>query len=160
MTGSTADISQLAVRRINAEEADLVIGLFDQYRVFYKRESDLKLAEAFIKARLNSNESVIFVAMDNAMPVGFTQLYPTYSSVRAVKNWILNDLFVAHSHRKLGIGNQLIQAAIGFGKENAAKYVQLETAVDNYTAQSLYESIGFIKQQPDNDFFVYKFNIE
>lgn len=160
MTGSTAEILPITVRRITADEAELVIGLFDRYRVFYKREPDLKLAEAFIRARLENNESVIFVAFDQGEPVGFTQLYPTYSSVRAVKNWILNDLYVEQSHRKLGIGNKLIQAAISFGKEHNAKYVQLETAIDNYTAQSLYESMGFIKQQPDNDFFVYKFNIE
>jgi len=60
----------------------------------------------------------------------------------------------------MGIGGLLIKTAIDFAKAGQSRFVQLETAVDNYTAQSLYESIGFIKQAPDNDFFVYKVNID
>ena len=144
------------IKRINLSEANLVTGLFDKYRVFYKKDSDIDLAEKFIKTRLGNNESVIFVSMDGEQPVGFTQLYPKYSSVSAVKNWILNDLYVEPEYRKQGVGETLIKAAIGFAKSDGATYVQLETAVDNYTAQSLYEGIGFQKQEPDTEFFLYR----
>jgi ribosomal protein S18 acetylase RimI-like enzyme len=146
----------MEIKRINLTEANLVTGLFDKYRVFYKKESDLSLAETFIKTRLDNNESVIYVALDGEQPVGFTQLYPKYSSVSAVKNWILNDLYVESGYRKQGIGEALIKAAMEFAKGDGATYVQLETAVDNYTAQSLYEGIGFIKQEPDTEYFLYR----
>ena len=45
---------------------------------------------------------------------------------------------------------------MGFGKTQGSTFVQLETAVDNYTAQHLYESIGFVKQENDSEFFLYK----
>ena len=98
----------------------------------YKKESDIELAKQFIQTRLENNESVIFVAVgsEQTKPVGFTQLYPTYSSVRVVKNWILNDLYVDKEYRKQGIGEKLIAAAMNFAKENNAKFVQLSTAVD------------------------------
>lgn len=144
------------IKRINLSEAGLVTGLFDKYRVFYKKDSDTGLAEQFIKTRLDNNESVIFIALDNDAPVGFTQLYPKYSSVSAVKNWILNDLYVEPSYRKQGIGEALIKTAMDFAKGDGATYVQLETAVDNYTAQSLYEGIGFQKQAPDTEYFLYR----
>jgi len=144
------------IKRINLSEADLVIGLFDKYRVFYKKNSDVGLAEQFIKTRLSNNESVIFVALDGEVPTGFTQLYPKYSSVSAVKNWILNDLYVEPNNRKQGIGEALIKTAMDFAKGDGATYVQLETAVDNYTAQSLYETIGFQKQEPDTEYFLYR----
>lgn len=89
------------------------------------------------------------------MPVGFTQLYPKYSSARAIKNWILNDLFVDTDHRRKGIGASLIQAAIKFAKEEEAEFLQLETARDNSTAQSLYKSVGFKKQELDLNFLLY-----
>ncbi|HTK20683.1 MAG TPA: GNAT family N-acetyltransferase [Mucilaginibacter sp.] len=146
----------MEIKRINLSEANLVTELFDKYRVFYKKESDLSLAETFIKTRLDNNESVIYVALDGEQPVGFTQLYPKYSSVSAVKNWILNDLYVESGYRKQGIGEALIKAAMEFAKGDGATYVQLETAVDNYTAQSLYEGIGFIKQEPDTEYFLYR----
>ena len=144
------------IRRIDLSEASLVAGLFDKYRVFYEKDSDINLAEQFIKTRLGNNESVIFVALDGELPIGFTQLYPKYSSVSAVKNWILNDLYVESNYRKQGIGEALIKTAMDFAKGDGATYVQLETAVDNYTAQSLYEGIGFQKQAPDTEFFLYR----
>lgn len=153
----------MEIKRISLAESDLVIDLFDQYRVFYKKETDIKQAERFIKERLAKNESVIFVALEvekgYTIPVGFTQLYPKYSSVSAVKNWILNDLYVAHNYRKRGIGDMLIRTAMSFAKSDGATFVQLETAVDNYSAQSLYEGIGFKKEQPETGYLVYRVQV-
>lgn len=136
----------MTIKRISLSEVDLVINLFDQYRVFYKKESDMELARKFLTERLTNTESIIYAAMDGDTPTGFTQLYPKYSSARAVRNWILNDLFVTPGYRKQGVGSMLIKAAMDFAREHEAIFVQLETAVDNYTAQALYESIGFVKQ--------------
>lgn len=148
------------IKRINTTERELVVDLFDQYRVFYNQPSNKKLADNYLEQRLENNESVIFVALENVngnvVPVGFTQLYPSFSSVRAVKNWILNDLYVSADHRKKGVGEKLIQAAMQYAKADSATYVQLETATDNYNAQRLYETIGFVKQQPEEGFFVYR----
>nr|WP_251029922.1 MULTISPECIES: GNAT family N-acetyltransferase [unclassified Pedobacter] len=132
--------------------------MLNQYRIFYNQFSDIGMAKAFLDERLQHNESIIFVATDSntQQAIGFTQLYPKYSSVRLTKNWILNDLYVDENYRKQGIGEKLIKAAMGFAKTQGATFVQLETAVDNYTAQHLYESIGFVKQENDSEFFLYK----
>ena len=116
MTGSTVKTLDLSVKRIKLDEIHLVVNLFDSYRVFYKQTSDLSLAENYLNDRLKNNESVIFVVLDNEKPIGFTQFYPTYSSVRTVRNWILNDLYVDANYRKKGIGKMLIDAAADFGK--------------------------------------------
>lgn len=153
----------MPIRRIYPAEYGVVIPLFDKYRVFYKQPSDIALAERFIKARLENNESVIFVAFveddEQEVAVGFTQLYPKYSSARAVENWILNDLFVDEAYRKQGVGRQLIHIAMDFAKAQGATFVQLETAVDNVNAQHLYEAVGFEQQEPDNDFLRYRKNV-
>jgi ribosomal protein S18 acetylase RimI-like enzyme len=146
----------MTVKQIFEEEAELVIDLFNEYRVFYKKESDLSLARNFINERLSKNESVIYIALHDSGPIGFTQLYPKYSSGQAQKNWILNDLFVAPAYRGQGVGTMLIETAMNFAQASGAKFVQLETAVDNYKAQSLYELIGFGKQKPEEDFIVYR----
>ncbi len=149
-------MTELTVKQIFADEAGAVINLFDKYRVFYKQPSDILLAESFVRERLTNNESIIYVAFLGDEPVGFTQLYPKYSSMRAVKNWILNDLYVDEAHRKQGIASKLIQTAMDFAGANNAKFVQLETQNDNFNAQQLYESLGFIQQQPDTEFIVYR----
>ena len=154
----------MEIKRIKSSEINLVVELFDKYRIFYKQPSDINLAHDFIKTRLDNNESIIFVASiekpGENLPVGFTQLYPKYSSVRAIKNWILNDLFVEANYRKQGIGEALIKTAMEFAQNNGSKFVELSTAVDNFTAQGLYESIGFKKQEPDTEFFTYRISLE
>ena len=160
MTEPIANSLQLSVKKITVDDLQLVVNLFDKYRVFYKKESDIALAESFLKERLLNNESVIYVALDEQYAIGFTQLYPKYSSGRAEKNWILNDLYVDENYRKQGIGKKLIDAAISFAKEKSAKFVQLETATDNYNAQHLYELSGFIKQAPDDEFIMYRINVD
>ncbi|MBS1529026.1 MAG: GNAT family N-acetyltransferase [Bacteroidetes bacterium] len=146
----------MEIKRLGIEEIGLVVGLFDKYRQFYKQPPDIGLAERFIQERLANNESVIFVATDGTVPAGFTQLYPQCSSVCAVRNWILNDLYVDNAYRKTGVGRALIDQAMAFAKSQAATFVQLETAVDNYSAQRLYEAIGFEKQEADAEFLLYK----
>jgi len=148
----------MQIKRITPHEYRLVVPIFDDYRVFYKFPSDAALAERFIKERLDNNESVIFAAFEEGAetPVGFTQLYPLISSGRAIKNWVLNDLYVAPQYRKQGIGEALIKTATEFAVAEGAAFLQLETAVDNYNAQRLYENIGFNKQEPDPSFLVYR----
>lgn len=148
----------IKIIRIHSEQGELVFDLFDKYRVFYERESDIDAAKKFIQARLSNNESIIFVALEESSlrPVGFTQLYPVYSSVRVSKNWLLNDLYIEKDFRKKGIGEALIRTAMDFAKNQHAKFVELSTATDNYTAQSLYEQIGFIRQAPETDFYTYR----
>lgn len=120
----------------------------------------MAVAENYIKARLQNNESVIFVALvdvdSEPVPAGFTQLYPRLSSVRATKNWLLNDLYVSTNFRRQGIGEALIKTAMDFAKNDGATFIKLETAIDNYTAQSLYEAIGFIKQEAGTSSFTYQ----
>lgn len=153
----------MKIKRIEADEYALVSELFNQYRVFYGQKPDLPLAEAYIRERLDNGESVIFLAYTEAegriVPAGFTQLYPMYSSVRVQKDWILNDLYVKEEFRKTGIGRRLIEAALAFAAEQQARILQLETAADNLTAQRLYEAIGFKRQAPGADFFVYTYAI-
>jgi ribosomal protein S18 acetylase RimI-like enzyme len=154
----------MEIKRLYNPERHLVVDLFNKYRVYYNQPDDIAVADNYIRERLEKGESVIFVALENIngkdIPLGFTQLYPTYSSVRAVKNWILNDLFVEQDQRSKGIGSKLVHTAMQFAKEHNAKFVQLETGIDNYGAQRLYEPIGFVKQEPDPDFFVYRIEIK
>lgn len=154
----------ISIKRITAEDYLLATDLFNQYRMFYGKPSDKDVAEKYIKERLSNNESVIFVALEDEsgqqVPAGFTQLYPIYSSVSAAKDWILNDLFVDAAHRRKGVGEKLIRAAMDFAKEANARFVQLETGKENVTAQSLYHAIGFIRQDEASQYYLYKIDVQ
>jgi ribosomal protein S18 acetylase RimI-like enzyme len=142
----------VSIRKATVNELNSLTELFDSYRVFYKQDSDIEGARAFLKERLLNEDSVVFIAYDEENAVGFVQLYPTYSSVSMKRSWILNDLYVNTSARKKGFGEKLIQAAIELAEETGAKGLSLETGEDNLTAQRLYEKIGFKKE---SNYFYY-----
>jgi len=134
----------MTVRRATVDDVELVAPLFDAYRQFYRTPSDLNLARTFIRARLEKGESVIFIAvLANGTATGFTQLYPTFSSVSAAPILTLNDLFVGESARRLGVGKALLRAAAEYGRANGAVRLSLRTEVNNTTAQRLYETEGW-----------------
>jgi ribosomal protein S18 acetylase RimI-like enzyme len=133
--------------QVNINELGQVAKLFDEYRIFYQQESDLPKATAFIKERMTLHDSAIFVVENQQNEViGFTQLYPSFSSVTAQRSWILNDLFVKEKYRGNGFGKALLDQAKYFAASTHAKGLSLMTAESNLNAQKLYESQGYQKQ--------------
>jgi ribosomal protein S18 acetylase RimI-like enzyme len=130
--------------------------LFDAYRVFYRQPSDPAAAERFLRERFARRDSHLFVAPAGAGLAGFTQLYPSLSSVSMARIFVLNDLFVDAAARRGGVGRALLEAAHAFACSQGAVRVSLETAVDNTSAQRLYESVGYVR---DAAFHRYHFRI-
>ena len=137
---------KIQIKKATMEDAKSIAPLFDAYRVFYGETTDVKSAFNFIEERLSKEQSVIFIALSGEEIVGFTQLYPIFSSVSLKKAWLLNDLYVTEKARQQGIAAALLDKAKVFGKETDAKWLLLETASNNYSAQKLYEKNGWIKQ--------------
>ena len=136
-----------SVRQASVHDLDAVAPLFDAYRQFYRQAPDLARARAFLAERFAHHESVVFLAFDErAQAVGFTQLYPVFSSVRAVRSYLLNDLYVTAAARRHGIARRLLVASADYARANGAASMALTTALDNAAAQRLYESLGWVRE--------------
>jgi GNAT superfamily N-acetyltransferase len=132
--------------RARVEHIELVAPLFDRYRQFYGQPSDPAGASSFLGDRLRQQQSVVFLAVDygsRMTGLGFTQLYPSFTSVRMKPLWILNDLFVAEEARRRGVGRLLMDAARDLALSTGAARLVLATAKDNVTAKSLYLRLGY-----------------
>lgn len=137
----------LNVIKAELTELNQVSTLFNDYRVFYNQPSDIEAAKSFIKERVDLKESVIFLALDGEIPMGFVQLYPIFTSVGMNRKWLLNDLFVSADYRRHGVGKALMNAAKKLAEETKAAGILLETTKDNNKAQALYESLGYEKEE-------------
>ncbi len=134
-----------------------VAGLFDLYRQFYAQPADLDKARRYIKERIENNESVIYLATDEkGRGLGFTQLYASFCSVDAAPIWILYDLYVDAAARQQGVGTALMDRARLLACETGAVRIELETAVDNKSAQSVYERLGYVR---NTEFYGYTLTI-
>jgi GNAT superfamily N-acetyltransferase len=141
------------VRQATIDDLDRIVPLFDAYRQFYRHPSDLVGARRFLLDRFENLQSVIFLAFYGEAAIGFTQLYPSFSSGAMRRIFVLNDLFVDPSVRRAGAGSALLQAAADYGRHLGAIRLVLATAVTNTTAQSLYEREGW---QRDTEFYAYQ----
>jgi ribosomal protein S18 acetylase RimI-like enzyme len=150
-------MATVALKRATTADIETIAPLFDAYRQFYQQASDLGGARDYLAERLARDESVIFFALlDDGTPAGFTQLYPIFSSTAMQRVWLLNDLYVAPAARRAGVGRALLLHAQAFARETHAKELMLQTAVDNFPAQRLYEALGW---QRDNDYYVYTLTV-
>jgi len=140
------------VRQATIRDMEQLVPLFDKYRQFYGRASDLQAAREFLLARFNNDESTVFIAHEGEMALGFTQLYPSFSSITLARIFVLNDLFVHEQARRQGVASALMRAAVRFATALGADRLLLSTAITNDGAQALYQSAGWKR---DDQFLVY-----
>lgn len=124
-------------------DVEALAPLFDAYRVFYEKPSDLKAAEVFLKERIEKEEAQVFVIEEEGTLIGFTLLYPLFSSTRMKRLWLLNDLYVKPECRGKGHSIALIDAAKSLAISTGAAGLMLETAKSNQIGNQLYPKTGF-----------------
>ncbi len=107
----------------------------------------------FLAERLRQGDSTLFLARDaEARALGFVQLYPLFASLALRPSWLLSDLYVRPEARRRGVGEALMNQARGFAESMGACGLQLETAKTNHAGQSLYEGLGYVR---DEQFYTY-----
>jgi len=139
------------VKKATLTDLDELVSLFDRYRLFYKMPSDETSCRNFLQKRLERNESVIYIAFsENHEAIGFTQLYPLFSSTRMKRLWLLNDLYIKINGRGKGYGEALIQKAKSLCRESDSCGMMLETDIDNFAANNLYKKTDFALDKNHN----------
>lgn len=139
-------------------DLEVVAPLFDAYRQFYEQAPDAAAARHFIRDRLQRDESVILLALNDAQQaVGFAQLYPIFCSIDAKPIYSLSDLFVLPEARRSGAGRALLLAAERHARNTGRVRLELTTARTNKTAQAAYESLGW---QRDEVYWAYAKRVE
>lgn len=146
----------MKIIQTNERHLDLIAPLFDEYRVFYGQNSNLYKAKNFIQDRLQKFDSIIFLVVETAesTPIGFAQLYPSFTSIGMGKTFILNDLYVRAEYRKKGVANKLLKHIKEFAQKNDATRITLQTEFSNAIAQKLYESHGYKKEKNFMHFYL------
>ena len=140
------------IKEATVEDSEKIGEVFDLYRQFYKKDPDKIISIEYIKQRLKNKESTIFFIEEDNVCIGIVQLYVTFDSLELSKKIILYDLFVRSEYRKKGIGAMLMDASKDFAENNDITGIELSTAISNGTAQRLYESLGY---ERDNEFYNY-----
>jgi len=154
---SSAESTEGIVVSVATEvDVDSVAPMYDSYRAFYRAEPDPEGSRRFLRERLSRGESIVLVARSRGEPVGFLQIYPSFSSVAMRPILVVNDLFVRPEARRRGVGFLLLEEAKRQARDRGAVRLSLSTQVTNEAAQALYRANGWVRQ---DDFFVFTFKM-
>jgi GNAT superfamily N-acetyltransferase len=134
------------------------VGLFDEHRQQHSQPPNPEGARAFLAERLERRDSVIFFASEGSgsfqRALGFTQLYPSYSSVWMKRIWILEDLYVLSDWRRRGIARMLHERARHLAVETRARGLAFSGARENEAARYLCETLGYVRDETLQHFFL------
>jgi GNAT superfamily N-acetyltransferase len=135
-------------RLASLADLDAIAPLLDAYRQFYEQPPDLARSRAYVSERMARGECVVYLALgaDDAV-VGFTLLYPTWTSVGLGRIFVLNDLFVTPAARSTRAGVALLEAAKAHARAAGALRLSLRTAHTNTRAQAVYERNGWKRDE-------------
>jgi ribosomal protein S18 acetylase RimI-like enzyme len=134
------------IERATSGDLEDLLPLVAAYREFYGQRADTIRERALIAQHLNTGTSTIFIARRDGNAVGFLQLFQTFSTVWLGPSLILEDLFVDPSERGAGIATKLLERALAYSRETSAVGMFLETAMDNLSAQRVYERAGWTRE--------------
>ena len=127
--------------------------LFDAYRVFYRKRSDIEGAASYLNERILCKQAINYIATIEGELVGCTLLYSLFSSTNMRQMWLLNDLFVTPKHRGKKISKGLIKAAQKYCELTKAQGISLETEKNNIEGNGLYPKMGFDLDKEHNFYF-------
>ena len=143
---------ELQIKIAQPDDFEKIGEVFNLYRQFYEKESNIEACKNYIYERLINNEAQIFYIENEKECMGITQLYTTFDSLELSKKIILYDLYVRSEYRNKGIGRMLMNAAKSFAEKKGVTSIELSTSINNKNAQSLYESLEY---QRDTEFYDY-----
>lgn len=134
----------ITIEKLQKKDLPKVAELFEAYREFYRMPPSPNQALRFLSKRFKNKESVVFLAKKGDQVIGFTQLYPLFSSTQMARIWLLNDLYVLPEYRNQNGGKRLLEQAKKHAEATQAKGVILETEKTNEIGNALYPKMGFM----------------
>lgn len=140
------ETGKVTIRAAEMKDLNALLPLVQAYRVFYKQTPNPEAERAFVRQHLRYGTSTIYIAEIEGQPVGFMQLFRTYSTVHLANVWILEDLFVTPECRGRGVASAFLDRALQAARESGASAMFLETARDNAAAQRVYERAGWTRE--------------
>jgi len=145
------------IRQANIHDLEALVPLVDGYRQFYAQASHPEGVRRFMRERFEKGDAHVLLAHDaDDQAIGFVQIFPVPSTTDLAPRWILNDLFVTPEARRHGTGSALLRATHELARSHGVPKLLLRTQVENRTAQSRYEALGW---QRDEAFHTYLLSV-
>ena len=119
-----------------------IVPLSDQYMEQYAAMHNTDMFWTADKVAKRPDRFNVFLAVDQSNVVGYIDVTNCYEENEPY------DILVKEEYRRRGWGRKLLGKAL---KENEPSSMMLLVDIDNEPALTLYESMGFVKRQGENN---------
>lgn len=118
---------------------------------------DHDIQQPYLRAFIDDPRHVMFLALDSPSVVGMVSAVEYFHPDKRPQLWI-NEVGVASTHRRQGIGRRLVDAVVRVARERGCAYVWLGTAAENLPAQACFGSVPDVEDpQP---FLLYEWDLK
>jgi ribosomal protein S18 acetylase RimI-like enzyme len=105
---------------------------------------------------LKDSRHRLVVAVDGDLVVGFVSAVIYLHPDKPIPEMWINEIGVAPSHQRQGIGKALMQAILEEAKRSGCREAWVLTERDNTTAMAMYKSAGGEESLPDPTMFTFQ----
>ena len=142
-------MSEPTLHTVGEEDLDELLPVMRAYCDFYGAAAPDDDLLAMARALIDDpdGEGVQVIACDGGRPVGFATVFWTWSTLRAARIGMMNDLFVDPAARGRGVAEALIAECVERCRARGARSLGWQTATDNRRAQAVYERIGATREE-------------
>nr|AYQ75727.1 GNAT family N-acetyltransferase [Cohnella candidum] len=135
------------VRIAQPEDLTMITELMYEYIVgFYRNPAPpVEKVHQLIQTLLDRQLGIQFVAEDDGRPVGFATLFFTFSTMKADKIAVMNDLFVQEPYRDTEWESELFMACKNYCLEQGFANMTWITSIHNTRAQSFFHRMDAIQ---------------
>jgi GNAT superfamily N-acetyltransferase len=139
-----------SIAPVGATDLDDLLPLMRAYCDFYEvapSDDDLLALSRALIADPEREGMQLIARDDHGVAGGFATIFWTWSTTRAHRIGVMNDLFVAPQARGSGLADALIGACAERCRDHGARTLQWQTAPDNHRAQAVYDRVGGRRSQ-------------
>ena len=128
---------------VTRDNLALVLPLIAEYQRFYQAEPNTERNRAHFGLLVTTPAlgAQWLAQSSTGRALGFVTAYRVLSSVSAIEQCLLNDLYVVPEMRGQGLGRTMILHCLAWAKQQGFAGIHWQTAPDNATAQRLYDAL-------------------
>lgn len=136
-------MQSVSIKDINTEDFDIWLALWKGYQQFYEVELSKSVTDTTWRRFLDSAEPMYAsIAMMGERALGLAHTVYHRSTWTTGDFCYLQDLFVAHDARGLGVGRALIEHVYADARRRGAPRVYWSTHETNRNAMQLYDRVA------------------
>lgn len=138
------EIAKAVIRQATTEDVDALIQIMNEYigDFYQKTKPPVAKLQNLITTLLELQLGVQFVVEQDQQTVGFATLYFSFSSIKADKVTIMNDLYLQEHLRDTEVEVQLFKHCQKYTQDNGYAHMSWVAAPHNTRAHRFFDQMG------------------